>query len=271
MKGKETIIIKNESYEEFVEKFKPKKTTDDCYTPPNIYEAVSDWVANEYNVDKAKFCRPFYPGGNYENYDYSGKIVVDNPPFSIISLIVSFYMKNNIKFFLFCPTLVSLVGLSDLCTAILVGVTVTYENGAEVCTSFVTNMDNAEIRMRTAPSLYAAVDLANKMSLKSRKKQLPQYSYPLEVITAAAIYPYNKCGIDFVIPRSESVRISALDSQRDAKKGIFGSGLLISKRLAAEREKAERERAERWKLSEREIKIVETIGAKHDGNTHANA
>ena len=26
--------MKNESYEEYVEKFKPKKTTDDCYTPP---------------------------------------------------------------------------------------------------------------------------------------------------------------------------------------------------------------------------------------------
>lgn len=30
-------IGKNESYENFVEKFKPKKTTDDCYTPPYIY------------------------------------------------------------------------------------------------------------------------------------------------------------------------------------------------------------------------------------------
>ena len=27
----------NESYEDFVEKFKPKKTTDDCYTPPGVY------------------------------------------------------------------------------------------------------------------------------------------------------------------------------------------------------------------------------------------
>ena len=27
-------------YEGFVEKFKPKKTTDDCYTPPAVYEAV---------------------------------------------------------------------------------------------------------------------------------------------------------------------------------------------------------------------------------------
>lgn len=40
-----------ETYEEFVEKFKPKKTTDDCYTPPLIYEAVKGWAIKEYNWD----------------------------------------------------------------------------------------------------------------------------------------------------------------------------------------------------------------------------
>lgn len=30
---KEVRNIKSKTYEEFVEKFKPKKTTDDCYTP----------------------------------------------------------------------------------------------------------------------------------------------------------------------------------------------------------------------------------------------
>ena len=30
----------SKEYEDFVEKFKPKKTTDDCYTPPNVYEEV---------------------------------------------------------------------------------------------------------------------------------------------------------------------------------------------------------------------------------------
>lgn len=29
-------------YAAFVEKFKPKKTTDDCYTPDNVYAAVHD-------------------------------------------------------------------------------------------------------------------------------------------------------------------------------------------------------------------------------------
>ena len=60
----------NPEYDAFVEKFKPKKTTDDCYTPPLVFDAVADWVANEYNVDKARFLRPFFPGGNYETYLY---------------------------------------------------------------------------------------------------------------------------------------------------------------------------------------------------------
>lgn len=53
----------NEEYNEFLDKFEPKKTTDDCYTPDNIYDAVADWVANEYKLDRRRFVRPFYPGG----------------------------------------------------------------------------------------------------------------------------------------------------------------------------------------------------------------
>lgn len=33
---------RNETYEKFVEKFKPKKTTDDCYTPPEVYKLIKD-------------------------------------------------------------------------------------------------------------------------------------------------------------------------------------------------------------------------------------
>lgn len=74
-----------ESYEEFVEKFKPKKTTDDCYTPPSIYAVIRDWTCKEYGIDPAKIVRPFYPGGDYENFDYpEGAVVLDNPPFSIL-------------------------------------------------------------------------------------------------------------------------------------------------------------------------------------------
>lgn len=33
-----------QDYEGFTEKFKPKKTTDDCYTPREVYETVLSWV-----------------------------------------------------------------------------------------------------------------------------------------------------------------------------------------------------------------------------------
>ena len=58
-----------EDYEGFVEKFKPKLTTDDCYTPTIVYEAVADWTAKEYGLDKFNFVRPFYPGGDYAEHD----------------------------------------------------------------------------------------------------------------------------------------------------------------------------------------------------------
>ena len=74
-------------YDGFVEKFKPKKTTDDCYTPEPVYNAVRDWVVEEYGLDASKFVRPFYPNGDYENYDYPDDcVVVDNPPFSILAI-----------------------------------------------------------------------------------------------------------------------------------------------------------------------------------------
>lgn len=40
-------MSKSNTYEEFVDKFKPKKTTDDCYTPGAIYEVVKDWAIKE--------------------------------------------------------------------------------------------------------------------------------------------------------------------------------------------------------------------------------
>ena len=41
---------KNQDYDEFIEKFKPKKTTDDCYTPPLVYEAVLGWARAYFDI-----------------------------------------------------------------------------------------------------------------------------------------------------------------------------------------------------------------------------
>ena len=60
----------NPEYNSFVAKFEPKKTTDDCYTPPLVYAAIRDWVCDRYDIDPACIVRPFFPGGDFVNYDY---------------------------------------------------------------------------------------------------------------------------------------------------------------------------------------------------------
>ena len=65
--------------------------------------------------------RPFYPGGDYESLVYPDNcVVIDNPPFSIVSQIVRFYLKRGIKFFLFAPYLTLFSADLD-CTRIVCG------------------------------------------------------------------------------------------------------------------------------------------------------
>ena len=66
-----TLAETNPEYAAFVEKFKPKKTTDDCYTPPNIYEVVLSWVVSRYGIDRENVMRPFWPGGDYQRETYT--------------------------------------------------------------------------------------------------------------------------------------------------------------------------------------------------------
>lgn len=66
-----SMSVETEESAEFEEKFKPKRTTDDCYTPPEMYDAIADWAVSEYGIDRKKIVRPFYPGGDYRSFDYS--------------------------------------------------------------------------------------------------------------------------------------------------------------------------------------------------------
>ena len=63
--GQIGLDLGQQEYTAFTEKFKAKKTTDDCYTPDNIFEAVAGWVAKEYHQDPTCFIRPFWPGADY--------------------------------------------------------------------------------------------------------------------------------------------------------------------------------------------------------------
>ena len=244
----------NSEYNEFLDKFEIAKTTDDCYTPQNIYDAIADWVRKEYEI-KEEFIRPFYPGGDYQKENYEGKVVCDNPPFSILSEILTWYNEHGIKYFLFAPSVSCFTSKRKAC-AICVGVAVTYENGAKVPTSFVTNLESNVAR--TAPELYHLVEEADT---ENQANPMPVYDYPDYVVTAAMMSKLSKYGQDFVIKNEDaSEKIGELDSQKEAKKGIFGGGYLLSEKAAAEKAAAEKAAAVVWTLSDREKEIIKSLG-----------
>ena len=240
-------------YGAFVEKFKPKLTTDDCYTPPLVYDAVADWVAQSYGLDRADFVRPFYPGGDYERFSYEPcAVVVDNPPFSIIAQIIKTYCLRKIPFFLFCPGTVGLRrGIENMPVTILAtGATVVYQNGAAVNTSFVTNLE-ADYIIRSCPQLTMAVEDASKRAQAKDRKTIPKYRYPAHVVTMAQIAYFSQHGTEYGVRRGDAVWIECMDAQRVAGKKCFGGGLLISEKAAAEKAAAIV-----WELSDRERAIV---------------
>ena len=253
----------NEEYNDFLEKFETKKTTDDCYTPENVYDVVASWVEKEFGLNRKNFMRPFYPGGDYQNEKYGeGKVVVDNPPFSILAQILKWYEDHGVKFFLFAPALTVITATKCDLTYIVIGGGITYENGAEVSTAFITNLDN-ENRFRIEPELYQLIKEKNDKNTKS--VELPNYDYPDNVIVPGQIQKIAKYGQALKIKKTDCVVISELDEQKAEGKDIYGKGLLLSEKAAAEKAAAEKAAAEKaaarvWKLSDRELKIVKRLG-----------
>ena len=231
----------SEEYDEFVDKFKPKLTTDDCYTPANIYEAVRSWAVENYHLEGAPIIRPFYPGADYTKVSYpEACVVIDNPPFSILTQICRWYQ---------------------------VGCDVVYENGASVSTSFVTNL--GDYKIETPPELFQAVDAANDDNLRAMRKELPRYSYPVE-LCCVQMNTLAKYGQHLRIPAIDCVFTRALDAQREMDKAIFGGGFLLSfsasaekaaaEKAAAEKAAAEKAAAQRWPLSDRELELIAKLG-----------
>ena len=271
----------NDEYNAFLDKFEQPKTTDDCYTPDNVYEAVASWVTKEYGIRREDMVRPFYPGGDYEHEAYpAGCCVVDNPPFSILSKIVDFYIEKRIPFFLFAP------GLTSLSTARKEGVcyiscyaAVLYENKAEVRTGFLTSLEGPVTLARVAFELSDAINEANAVNRGKLATHLPKYEYPDNIITAAMLQGLCAHHTDIRIRRDEAFFLRALDSQKDAGAAIYGGGFLTSTRAAQEIHEAKTAAAERpvyegpsaeevngsvkrtWPLSDRERAIIAALDA----------
>ena len=193
-------------------------------------------------------------------------MVIDNPPFSIMTKVVKFYEERGIDYFLFAPHLTNL-GIRAAHSHICVGVSVTYENGAVVNTSFVASRGPL---IRSAPDLYRILDEANAANIKAKKAPpRPVYTYPDNVMTSSSVALFSKYGIEY--REDIGVFVRAMDAQREAGKGIFGAGYIVPEEAARKAQeaarkaqeaarkareaarKAQKEKAQCWELSMREL------------------
>ena len=264
----------SDEYARWLEKFDARHTSDDTFTPPVIYDAVLDYVRHCYDLDGSRpIMRPFYPGGDFEHDEYpAGCIVVDNPPFSILSHIIEVYHRIGVDYFLFAPgNMLPGIRACRLTTYLSSNVSITYDNGASIMTSFVTSLEPG-VAMRSAPEIVERLQPVCDALRRTQKRQAPTFSYPDELLTASMLGYMSRYGVSYSISRDESALVSKLDQMREAGKSIYGKGYLVSKAAAAKAAaakaaaaKAAAARDYTWTLSDRERDIVRKLGDDTDG------
>ena len=80
--------------------------------------------------------------------------------------------------------------------------------------------DTANVRLRSAPSLYRAVYEANKQV--ANKKIFPRYEYPDNIVTMNLLEKLSRGGVNFVVYDDESINVAQLDSQKESGKALYG-------------------------------------------------
>ena len=209
--------MKGETYEEFIAKFNKEqpKTTDDCYTPKETYEIIRDHFIQYYKLNNYNIVRPFYPGGDYQNEKYNeNDVVIDNPPFSILSKIIKYYTDNNIKFILFGPTLTIFHLLKYNITIHFINKRIIYDGNINIQTCFITNLENEN-------AVISDLELDKKLQkLKPKKRDIKKFT-PKNYITSAQFKKYVKYGIN--IKKSD---IIDLKSEYNKKK-TYGNSIVV--------------------------------------------
>lgn len=218
-------------YQQFVDKFKPKLTTDDCFTPPEVFKAVEKWVREEYKLGDIENIRPFKPEGDYQAENYDGKVVIDNPPFSILSEIVRWYTAKGVKFFLFAPYLSTLPIAPDCqTTKIITGGEITYENGAKVLTNFVTNMADPKVLIKIAGTLNEAIEASQAEA--NEQFNVDAYERPKNLKVGTDLVYVARLGHDWELTANECEYVKNSDGLKAMGKGLYGGGLLVSDTVA---------------------------------------
>lgn len=203
-------------YDAFTAKFKRKKTTDDCYTPPAVYDAVLRYV-DEYimPLHGLEVLRPFRPGGDYLAEKYGeNTVVIDNPPFSIYTRIIRNYCEIGVRFFLFAPALTMFVPGVPL-QYVITRLNVVYENGAKVRTGFVTNMLGGT-KIRLAGVLAASIKAAQNVPGNK-----PKFNKPAGIYSSADLMKFCINGEDLTLEGSAEF-VEKVQGRK-----IFGKGMQL--------------------------------------------
>lgn len=248
-------------YEGFLAKFKENpKTTDECWTPKDVYEAVLKYVGEIYPLEGKQILRPFYPGGDYEHAEYpSDGVVVDNPPFSMFTKICRFYVERNIPFFLFGPALTILSCCKYGATAVVIGRQIKFTNGANVPCNFASNLFGS-LTAITSPRLSELIEASPSQDTKVR---LPKYIYPDNLLSVSDLKIMARGNVDFQVERDSCVQIRNLVSMPKGK-GLFGEHLLLSSAKAEAKAEAKVEAEHRIPvpLSPAELDIIRKLDSK---------
>ena len=250
-------------YDSFIKKFTENpKTTDECYTPKDVYEAVVAYVGTLTPLEGRQIIRPFFPGGDYTDIEQypEGCIVIDNPPFSISAKIKIFYEANGIDYFLFANGMTVFSLVKDRGCAVIADTQIEYANKALVRTNFVTNLLN-EFSVVTAPELNKAIRECPSQNIKAN---LRRNKYPDEVVTVSKMQILASNGVEYEVRRMASAFTSEINGAN-----MFGGCFIVSQAQAQAQARAQaraqaqaQARIPALPLSERERRIVERLSNK---------
>lgn len=268
-------IISNKSEEMYkycVTNGRNINSTDECYTPPAVYDTVLDYAVERYRLQGKHIVRPFIPGGDYQKYAYDeNDVVVDNPPFSMTTKITKWYIDHNIPFFLFVNGLygVSLSrGLHGKATVIVTNAQVSFYNkGSEkrIRLGFVTNMEPKNIIIR------GDATLTNKLNGLVDKKSFKRFHYPDNFLKNNDILAALQRNVELKLTTDNCLFEDNLDYHKaqmhatSQRMDVFGGGYLVNDKLYAEFKgslKHDLPNTYRVTLSTREQKIIEQLNEK---------
>ena len=242
-------------YDAYVAKFQRTdlpRTTDETYTPEDVYNCVVDYVDTIYPLEGHVVVRPFYPGGDYQAYDYPANgVVIDNPPFSILAKIVRYYIGRGIPFFLFSNRLTSSSFVSLGATVFYTETSLRFSNGAEIGAAFVTNL-TPQWAVVSSSTLRRA--LSALPSQQPKKAPLKIYDYPQNLLKFSDFSALSFLEEDTYIPHASVVSTRARSEGRTVG---FGNAFLLSDEMAKlARAKLARAKLARAKLAHK-IELTE--------------